>query len=136
MSPTGSSPRASTRRGPQLPAGLNRRGRLHRVQHHRQAEQAGETQREKGVTAELEAAAGEQLGPGDGASGQPGEIVGTDRRAGVGLGRGTWRQTLEVARITKLRALLGEAMDTAEGGFELGLALRIAGGQTRQPQPR
>jgi PucR-like helix-turn-helix protein/diguanylate cyclase with GGDEF domain len=39
-------------------------------------------------------------------------------------------------RITKLRALLGEAMDTAEGRFELGLALRIAGGKTRQAQPR
>jgi hypothetical protein len=39
-------------------------------------------------------------------------------------------------RIAKLRQLLGEAMDTAEGRFELGLALRIAGGETRQSHPR
>jgi DNA-binding PucR family transcriptional regulator len=36
-------------------------------------------------------------------------------------------------RIAKLRRLLGDAMDSPEGRFELGLALRIAARQPRQP---
>jgi hypothetical protein len=39
-------------------------------------------------------------------------------------------------RIAKLRQVLGEAMDTGEGRFELGLALRIAGAETSRPHPR